>query len=380
MRAAAARTSRTRRSTPQSRRPKRGALRHRGTGAVDRGAAGLAPAGGLTLPTLAGVPASYTHESGRAFAAQLAAELLAHGAAEMEDWTVAREPMDFLERTVARWVREAGGELHDEMPPNITLSSAPDADLWDDDVAPNIHRVWLNLDIGSPAIIELRPVIDVLALAHPQLPVTFYEVLRLSLHRLLPVWDASEAREWIDVFEEWVDEMRNDGEEWSIRMPEALRREPLSASALRRAVGAANPRARQLMERLAALLHATDAIQSQAIPDGYLNEADVDPPLWHILLTVDAGDTIQRTFDHELESRWQAGAPFAPTRLYPFDATRRDEVLRARDEVQTWTRALVAFFKLAEILPEAGTDPRALANVLEVEDADIFAELVRVRV
>lgn len=334
----------------------------------------------------------FTHHEGRAKAALIGERLLLANVADPLDWVSSRrEPAVFIERTISRWVRHAGGDLmkgRKSFPFAISMTTDLDEWAWDAGApATNLKRVWLVLSMDS-GMFELRPVIELLNAVHPRLPATFYTLVHPALHRLVPVWCPNRAEEWLENAADWVDEMREaEGEgDWPAAdgsaelTPEVLRAKPLAASTLRAVLAAAPHSARALMDAAAALAVAAADVGDEMMPWKALRARDIElmPPLDHIVLPVDAGDVIQRSFDVEYDGTFNSGEAYAPARIYCFDATRNAGVVAARDEVVRWTRAIVAAQRLFRVWPDRVTDPRALVNTLDLDEVEPIRLPVRV--
>ena len=375
MRAAATRASSTRRGS-SARSTERRSLRHRGTRTADRGTPGLAPAGGLTIPSLVGIPTSFTQDSGRVFAAELAVRLLRAGVADQRDWfdwpEAIREPVGFLERTLERWVVDAGVMPSGE-PLVITMGHGPYATHdGEDGGAPSLKNVWLFLEI-EPLLFELRPMIELLGAVHPRLPATFYAQLHDTLHQVVPVWCSCNAAEWLEGFEAYDEESAEEWRPESAALPDELTRKPLGPEALRRAMSAAPFRVQEMMDALGQLRRAAATIRSPMHPDSLWQKygCDLNQPIFHIVLAVDEGDAIQRSYDDFADGAWQSGEDFAPARMMPFNATRNAALVRVRAEVQAWARALNSIEWLAAEWPKRGTPPNSLVNTLDLGDEPV---------
>ena len=397
MRASSTRASRDRRSGASARAQRR-SLRHRRSGSDPRGAPGLAPAGGLTLPHLGRLRRSFTLHSGQALAAGLGARLLECGVAHAADWKASKKnPVLFIERTLARWTREAGGDVITDEHLSVMGAIATQIDGWelyrydDEEVPPpSLERVYIGLDMPFYTTLELGPIIDLLKPIHPRLPATVRHALLGGFGRVLPVYGPDDAFEFLEMQSEWYEEggameesdsqaARDVAARESLRIPD-LYGTPLKAAAARRAVEGATVRARKLVEAALELAAATSTVTTPHLSHTFIDDEGMDDwqdPNPAIVIVLNRGDLTERVWDAVNDMRAQGGVPSLPPRILRFDATDDEQLIEAHREYTAWVRSCAAAERVLRCAPKG--DPAALANVLDDMDEEP-AVPVRVRV
>lgn len=373
----------------------------------------MAAPGGLTLPVLRGVPQRFVRETAKPLAAALAARLIEVGLADPAGWPASeRDPQTFLQATVARWSSEAGGDAVGEDFIGVAAGLLSDIRpfFWEAAEDPRLDRMWVVFEHDhSHEIVEMQHVVSLLEPVHPRLPAAFDHLLVSSLNSVGYVWNAWEAREWFEMYGDWVIEQvaesrahaERTGEEhedpWPIEVIEpkekggwptfatkdmrlpALRRKPLAESSVRRLLPKLTPRVRRIMEivlemnRLVNLTRADDApiqlferLHYQAEEVEHLEIHFQHPPV--LVMPMERYDAIERTWDEQNHALMNMGEPVHPLLAYHFDATKDEEIRWAHQVFQKTTRVFALAAELMPLLPTR--DPSALSEALVELEVD----------
>jgi len=93
--------------------------------------------------------------------------------AKVREWE--GSPSKYLLSTLQRWIALHGGEsIQAEFALAATLSNTPDR-YSNEDINP--ERLYLTVDPESAGYIVIGPTLEMLSRIHPQLPVTFYDLM-----------------------------------------------------------------------------------------------------------------------------------------------------------------------------------------------------------
>src|SRR5580658_1878461 len=109
----------------------------------------------------------------------LARNMLLTGVGQPEDWERAKgDPVAFMLRTVQRTAAAFNRKAIDAVAhTDILFGTSPYISSWYEKEYEDPHRLFLAVEATHVSIIYLRPTLELLAKAHPRLPVTFYRLL-----------------------------------------------------------------------------------------------------------------------------------------------------------------------------------------------------------
>ena len=139
----------------------------------------------LLLPSLDCVPLEYHFHAGECAAIRLAQALLELDIAEPSDWRrVRRDPTDYVQATLNRWIDLHGGKaLRRRFCLRLMLSEVVDEYTDAGESDPDGRRLYLFLHPDSAAFVVAGPTLELMAQEHPRLPATFYHLFTGALNR-----------------------------------------------------------------------------------------------------------------------------------------------------------------------------------------------------
>ena len=321
-------------------------------------AAGLMPAGcGLTIPHLKGVPLEHQLWPNQKALARLASTLLEADIAKPGDWVAAkRNPLDFIQRTLDRWLaRNHRSTIGQQFFLNVTLCTNLDRYTSITDVENGVSRAYLAIEPESAGYVVVGPTLRQLEAVHPRLSATFANLFFGALDRWVRVYDYRAARERIEVLREWA-ESDADAEELELpdiegAIPEAMRKRPLSGRTVRQLMTAsADPLACRLMEGALQL----DRLSKQAkCPP--LNDAvgellmDCGQAVPALVAVFEENDAIEGAFDEERHGMLELTPE--PNVLIPFHGEDAGDTAKAFRVLGVLCGTLAAASELIGIMP-----------------------------
>lgn len=296
-------------------------------------AAGLAPATHLGIPRLQGLRGSYRAERSRQETAALCLAMLEAGVADHKDWT--GDLLEFLDRTVERWVSAANGAwISRTFGFTVSLNRYPAGFAEFFNEPPDRFYLELRPEIGDHFSLEMGPMITKLEEADRRFPSMFWHRLTGSLRRTgLEVWDPLWAIEgekygW---FGDWFDELEADsmydapGRPTRIT-PKSLQRAHLQDRTVLRALssGSYDSWVGRLMWgalELAELAKGADTGWKDLTADEKeaFNDAMGQAP--SLVAWIIQGDGIAHLIDMQGDAIWQSGEELSPACCWAFEPT-----------------------------------------------------------
>jgi len=322
----------------------------------------LMPEGaGWSIPHLTGVATEYQVWSGLELVARTASSFLSAGIARAEDWSAAKgNPVQFLQMTLARWLREHGGdEIGEVFPLHLTLTA--DLDRYSSADRGDTSKLYLTLEPESAGYVVLGPTLRLLEPIHPRLPVTFVHMLIGAINRWVRVYDWRDALERLDRIREWHDMDPDDDGEFELpdvegSIPACMRRRPLARKAVERlCTGMPRSLARSLVEQVLEL--DTLAAQSQRPPildeDAELLQ-DCGEPLPALLAVFEKHDAIEGQFDEEAQGMLEVTPE--PNAVIGIEARRPDTATDAFSRLSVALAILASANRLVKGMPGTVTN------------------------
>lgn len=321
------------------------------------------------------MPGSYTHRGGESLAAALSARLIEVDLANPADWRAEKKsPLQFLERTLERWIEEADADDSDN-----------ELDLWagiidrgrlcDEPAA--LERMLIVVEAGSYNIVEMKHVAAFLEGVHPRLPATWYKLFCGTVSLILGTWDVWDADEHVEMWEDYYDETEAQWGENGPGRPNpraeflpALREKPLARRTVRRLMQGLDTRRRTILDLTLQLAEAVEGAPEARLPDNFWDDLDHhEPACPAVVVMMERGDSIERTWDEVNDLRAQSGYSTAPAVAIEFNGTDDDSIKRAHSQFMAVARVVGLTARILELLPTR--DPRTLVEVLKGEEAAV---------
>lgn len=309
---------------------------------------------GWSLASLAGVSAQYRVAHGDRVAARLGASLLLAGIASAETWAEAnRDPCDFLQLAIERWVALCGGTLLAESF-YLTLTLSSTVDEFSNDEA-NDGRAYLIVDPSQSGYLVIGPALRALDKEHPRLPATFYRLLLGAINRWVRVFDYQDALERNERLREWYEGDPDAGEielpDIESAVPNCLRRKELSTRGLRQLLPRIRSReVRRWVEGVLAVHEESNRYPAPGM-DSSIREQfyDSNPPLPVLLTVFEKHDGIEGAFDAESEGMLEVSPE--PNLILPLRTDDMNEVRHAFATLRGFCRTLALANQLMKQLP-----------------------------
>ena len=319
-------------------------------------AADLMPTGnGLLIPRLDGVPFKHRFRAGDRAAIRLSQTLLELNIADPNDWQrVNRDPTDFLEATLKRWVDLHGAQtIRRRFCLNLTLSSVLDEYFDEGEADPDGRRLYLILHPTSAAYVVVRPTLDLLEREHPRLPVTFYHVFVRALRKWAGVYDYQDAEDHAEMLREWA---AREEEEYEIAdvaasTPTCMKESPLGSVHLRNLSKRVNEsKARAIIKTTLELQRVSEKAKRPPFTDEMGEQlADSNPALPSVLVVFSESDAIEAHFDDESQNMAEASPE--PNLIIPLNAFDRTSVKMAFTTIAVVCETMQAATRLIDLMP-----------------------------
>jgi hypothetical protein len=293
----------------------------------------IAPTTDLRIPSLAGIPASYTHLSGTKLLYHLCRALVEHGAGDGEIWqAVEGNPLKFVQSSLSRWIDTRGGEVIGDYI-GYELSVVSDPDRYSKGGKGNVaeRELYLTVQCDTCGYLMVGAALEAMEAEVTGLGAAFYSVLLSSLYRWMRIWNHSDAEYMIEMQREWAISEANGTEnpEEALKQyefpdmekvvpPYARRRDVTS---LRKNVALLSEhrsgKYSEWIKRLLAIHRFARQKPTRSVRgeiEGYYE----DDPLPALLIVFERHDAIEQTFDEASQSMYEVEhAPLVSCRINP---------------------------------------------------------------
>jgi hypothetical protein len=310
----------------------------------------MAQGSGALLPRLDGMAVEHRVAGEDRRAISIARTLTELEIANVSEWE--GSPSKYLLSTLKHWIALHGGEsIQAEFALDATLSNTPDR-YSSEDINPG--RLYLTVDPESAGYIVIGPTLEMLSRIHPQLPVTFYDLMVGAVNRWMRAYDFRDALERVEMWREWA-EGEGGADQYEIPdvescIPAEMKEEPLNARALRELLSQTQDDGlRGLLNAALTLDRISQQLQRPEISDE-TREAfmDSNPPLPALLVSFKRNDSIAGCFEEEGQAMLEACPE--PSFIVEIDPGNALSVRRAFEALAVMCETMAATSRLAALL------------------------------
>lgn len=316
----------------------------------------LAPAFGQALPSLAGVPSTYSHSENTDTLVDLCRVLVEHDLGDEELWNSSgKQPLRFAAAAVKKAVEEHCGDLltrnvNYELSIQDSVSSYGDEEL-------RAGVLVLSVDCSGCGYLKIGPALALLETEAPGLGAAFYHLLRLSLYRWLRLYDHTDAEVYSENLREWAEQEDEaargeyeiaDVEEalpLFLRGDDRLQTKDYRALVRRHRYGPRKAWIESLL-RITVLTRLPSRAPREVI-DAYWD----DSPLPALLICFQDQDAISAAFDAEAQSMHESS--HEPAYLHVFSPSNPAEAEQAYRGFARFLAINLELFTLVEALNQA---------------------------
>jgi hypothetical protein len=317
----------------------------------------MAQGTGLLLPRLAGVPPIHRVVADDHLAVMLAQALVELDIAVPGDWTRSEDdPTSFTRLTLERWIKAHGGPAIRRR--FLLVASIGDTPCeWADRDETKPNQLFL---IGEPSeascgCVTFGPTLQLLEKAHPQLPVTFFNLFVGALNRYIRTYDFRDAEERAETLREWAAQ-EADADQYEIpdvqaSIPACMRQAVLAEGDLAGLKDGLNdPLTAKLVEAAVNLDRVSARASRPEIGDGIGQQlSDCNPPLPCLLALIAEGDSIEACFNEETEGMMEVTPE--PNLIIPFDPANSVSVGDAFRVFGVACDTIAAASRLIDLMP-----------------------------
>jgi hypothetical protein len=323
------------------------------------GVATMAPAFTNGLPTLNGMPVSYSHEFHAELLYELCAALVREGFAGPETWSKCEgSALVFAQRAIMEAIGEERWEL---LQRNVEyhLSVSDLAERDGEDVPLGSGRLAVTIECGGSGFLKIGPAIEALEQEAAGLGAAFYWTLTYAIYRVMRIYNHDDAFEYEERMKEYAEEEDNPAQyefpEVDKALPECIRR-TLKAGARLRTVQARrflskhrHGRYRSWIERLRTI-ERLSRVRLSSDPS-FREDGGYDTiPLPSLVVAFKEHDAIVACFDEE--SQYMLAGSAEPALGVVFSPREPTEVRRAVRTVSHFVAFNCELFRLVEEITE----------------------------
>jgi hypothetical protein len=309
----------------------------------------------LLIPSLDQVPLEHHFHAGERAAIRLAQVLLELNLADPSDWRrVRRDPTDFVQATLNRWIDLHGGKaIRRRFCLRLTVSEVVDEYLEAGESDPDGRGLYLFLHPDSAAFVVAGPTLELLGREHPRLPATFYRLLAGALNTWVRAYDHVDAEDHVAMLRECAE---GEEEEYEIAdvatsVPVYLKQKPLGLRTLRRMATQARGEGVKALLAAALELEGTSGLVPRPEVTDEMREQlmDTNPPLPAALVVFAENDLVEAQFEDESQSWGEASSE--PNLILPLSAFDHESIRSAFHTLAVVCRTLAAASRLIDLMP-----------------------------
>ncbi len=174
--------------------------------AAAAGVALLAPPFGQALPSLAGVPAEYSHELRAELVYDLCAALVREGLGTCEGWKQSGESaLVFVKNAIMRAIgEERWNLLQRNVEYHFEISDVAEREGFDELMEQG--QLAVTIACGGSGYLKVGPAIEALEAEEPGLGAAFYWTLTYALYRIMRVYNHDDALQYEERMKEYAEE------------------------------------------------------------------------------------------------------------------------------------------------------------------------------
>ena len=309
----------------------------------------------LLIPSLDRVPFEHHFHAGERAATRLAQALLELDIADPSDWRrVRRDPTDFVQATLNRWIDLHGGmAIRRRFCLQLTLSEVVDEYLEAGESDPDGRGLYLFLHPDSAAFVVAGPTLELLGREHPRLPATFYRLFAGALNTWVRTYDHTDAEDHVAMLREWAEgeEEEYDIADVATSIPACMKEKPLGSRTLRRIeVQARGEWVKALIAAALELERTSGLVPRPEVTDEMREQLmDTNPPLPAALVVFAENDLVEAQFEDESQSWGEASSE--PNLILPLSAFDLASIRSAFDTLALVCRTLAAASRLIDLMP-----------------------------
>jgi len=309
----------------------------------------------LLIPRLDRVPLEYHYHAGERAAIRLAQTLLELEIADARDWRqVRRDPTEFVQVTLNRWIDLHGGKaLRRRFCLRWTLSEVVDEYLEAGESDPDGRRLYLFLHPESAAFVVAGPTLELLEQEHPRLPATFYRVFTGALNRWIRTYDHLDAEDRVEMLREWAEgeEEQYEIADVAASTPACMKQKPLSLKSLYRMEAQTKGKgAKALITAALDLERISASMRRPEFSDDVREQLmDANSPLPAILVVFSENDAIEALFEDDSQSWGEASSE--PNLILPLSAFDPESIQLALHILGGVCQTLAAASRLIDLMP-----------------------------
>jgi hypothetical protein len=317
----------------------------------------MAQGASLLLPRLAGVPLIHRVVADDRLAVILAKSLIEQDIAVPRDWRNAEgDPTSFTRITVERWIKAHGGPaIRRRFMLVAAISDTPCEWAERDEGKPSQLFLTVEPSEASCGCVTFGPTLELLEKAHPQLPVTFFNLFVGAVNRWIRTYDFRDAEERAEMLREWAAQ-EADADEYEIpdvqgSIPASMRQTALDELELSRLKDKiSDPHAAKLVEATINLDRVSGQAKRPELGDDIGQQlSDCNPPLPCLLALFAEGDPVAGAFDEEAQGMLEVTPE--PNLIIPFDPVNAESVRNAFHVFGVACETIAAASKVIDLMP-----------------------------
>ena len=309
----------------------------------------------LLIPNLDRVPLEHHFHAGERAAIRLAEGLLELDIADPSDWRrVRRDPADYVQATLNRWIDLHGGKaIRRRFCLRLTLSEVVDEYIEAGESDPDGRRLYLFLHPESAAYVVAGPTLGLLENEHPRLPATFYHVFARALNRWIRAYDFRDAEDRVEMLREWAEgeEEQYDIADVAASTPGCMKQKPLGLRTFYRMEAQTKGKeAKAIIAATLELERTSTSVRRPELTDDMREQLmDANPPVPAVLVVFAENDSIEGHFEDESQTWGEASSE--PNLILPLSVFDPGSIRSAFHTLAAVCRTLAAASQLIDLMP-----------------------------